>query len=129
MNEKKQITVLLADDEAHIRLLIKSLIESMTAEVVGEAKNGQEAVEKFLELRPHITLLDINMPIKDGMIALQEIMSESPRAFVVMMTSVSDLESVEKCLELGAAHYIRKDTPIEEMKLMLKEAWDEYRKQ
>lgn len=127
MSDVKGITVLLADDEAHIRLLMKSVLKSMKAEVVGEAQNGQEVVEKFLSLKPHITLLDINMPIKNGISALGEIMAESPRAFVVMMTSVADLESVEECLALGAAHYIRKDTPVEQMKLMLKQAWDEYR--
>ncbi len=128
MNDTKTITVLLADDETHIRLLMKTVLKSMNAEVVGEAKNGQEAVEQFLSLRPHITLLDINMPQKDGIAALKQIMSEAPEAFVVMMTSVSDLTSVERCLELGAAHYIRKDTPIKELKEMLKQAWVEHRK-
>ncbi len=129
MDEKSRIRVMIADDESHIRLLIKTVMKSIEAEVVGEAQNGQEAVEKYSQLKPDITLLDINMPTKDGITALQEIMAMSPRAFVVMMTSVSDLETVERCLELGASHYIRKDTPIEEMKRMLKEAWDEYQQQ
>lgn len=129
MTEQKEITVLIADDESHVRLLLKNIIKSMKAKVVGEAKNGQESIEMFKTLKPHITLLDINMPVKDGLSALQEIMSEFPQAFVIMMTSVADLETVEKCLDIGAAHYIRKDTPIEEMKLMIKKAWGEYRKQ
>jgi two-component system chemotaxis response regulator CheY len=45
-----------------------------------------------------------------------------------MMTSVSDMETVEKCLDLGAAHYIRKDTPLQEIKAMIKETWDAYQK-
>ncbi len=129
MDEKSRIRVMIADDESHIRLLIKTVMKSIEAEVVGEAQNGQEAVEKYSQLKPDITLLDINMPTKDGITALQEIMAMSPEACVVMMTSVSDLETVERCLELGASHYIRKDTPIEEMKRMLKEAWDEYQQQ
>jgi len=128
MTQQKEITVLIADDESHIRLLLKTIIKSMKARVIGEAQNGQEAVEKFKALNPHITLLDINMPVKDGLTALQEIKSAFPNAFVIMMTSVADLETVKRCLDQGASHYIRKDTPIEEMKRMIKDAWVEYRK-
>jgi len=128
MTGKRKLRVLIADDEPHIRLLIKTVMTSMNAEIVGEAKNGGEAVEVFRNEKPDITLLDINMPIKSGEDALKEIMEAFPDAFVIMLTSVADMMTVEKCLGLGAANYIRKDTPIPEMKEIIKRAWDDYRK-
>lgn len=127
MSEDKA-KVLIADDEAHIQTLINTVIRSMGYEVVGMAKNGSEAVDIFREKSPDITLLDINMPVKTGTEALKEIMSADPGAFVIMMTSVSDMETVQECVELGASHYIRKDTPITEMKEMIAEAWGEHSK-
>ena len=101
----------------------------MNTEIVGEAKNGAEAVEFFEKNQPHITLLDINMPVKTGIDTLKEIKSMAPNALVLMMTSVADMKTVEECIELGAANYILKDTPLTEIKIMIKETWDEYRAQ
>ena len=128
MTEKRKLSVLIADDEAHIRLLLRTVMSSMNAEVVGEAKNGEEAIQVFKSAKPDLMLLDINMPVKSGEEALEEIMAAFPDAFVIMMTSISHRETVEKCIDLGAAHYIRKDTPIQEMKKLIKEAWDEFQK-
>jgi two-component system chemotaxis response regulator CheY len=128
MAEQSKVRVLIADDETHTRQLLKAVMSSMNTEVVGEAKNGREAVEMFREQRPNIALLDINMPEKTGDEALKEIIAEFPDAFIIMLTSVADMETVERCIELGASHYIRKDTPIQEMKKMISEAWGEYKK-
>lgn len=120
--------VLLADDEAHLRMLMKTVMRSMNCEIIGEAKNGIEAVELFKKEKPDLLLLDINMPLKSGEEALKEITNEFPDAFVIMLTSLADMESVENCLALGAANYIRKDTPIEEMKDIIKETWAIFKK-
>ena len=128
MSEKMKLKVLIADDEAHIRLMLKTIMTSMNALVVGEAQNGQEAIELFKNEKPHITLLDINMPLKTGQEALAEIKSDSPDALVIMMTSVADMETIQKCIGLGANSYILKDTPLQEMKKMIKEAWGEHMK-
>lgn len=114
--------VLIADDEMHIRLLMKTVLNSINCEVIGEAQNGEEAVKIFAEKRPGLTLLDINMPVKNGDEALKEIISDYPEALVIMLTSVTDKESVEKCIENGAVNYIRKDTPLEEIKTIIKDA-------
>ncbi|MBF0303264.1 MAG: response regulator transcription factor [Desulfamplus sp.] len=127
MNDKKKLTVLIADDEPHIRLMLKTVMKSMNTDVVGEAKNGSEAVELFKNEKPDISLFDINMPIQTGLDALQEIIKDYPDAFVIMMTSIANAETVEKCIECGASGYILKDTPITEMKAMIKEAWKEYK--
>ena len=124
---KKKLSVLICDDESHIRLMLKTLLKTMNVEITGEAKNGEEAVEIFKEKKPHITLLDINMPLKTGVEALKEILDIKPNAFVIMMTSVSDMETVNECITLGASNYILKDTPITEMKEMIKTSWKEYR--
>ncbi len=123
MPEKRKIRVGLADDEIHIRMLMKKVFTSMGCEIVGEAKNGEEAVELYRREKPDIMLLDINMPVKTGDEALRDIVSEFPDAFVIMLTSQADVESVQKCLDAGAANYIRKDTPIAELKEIIKETW------
>ena len=124
MADKK---VLVADDEMHIRLLLKTVLTKMNCEIVGEAANGPDAIDIFNKEKPHLLLLDINMPIKKGDQVLEEIMAKHPDAFVIMLTSVVDMESVEKCIGLGAANYIRKDTPIEEIKKIIKETWQTFR--
>lgn len=128
MTEPGKARVVIADDEAHIRALIKTVMKSMNTDVVGEAKNGQEAVELFRKERPDLMLLDINMPVKSGDEALKEIAGEFPEAFIIMLTSVSDIETVKECLALGAVNYILKDTPISEMKKMIRDTWVQFRK-
>jgi two-component system, chemotaxis family, chemotaxis protein CheY len=98
----------------------------MKCEVVGEATTGVEAIELFKQLRPHLLLLDINMPSKTGDEVLKEIMAEYPKAFVIIVTSVADQESIERCIQLGAANYIRKDTPIEEIRQTIRETWQTF---
>lgn len=127
MNDKSKPTVLLADDEDHIRRLVKVVIQSMNCKVVAEARNGEEAVALYKVHNPHITFLDINMPQMSGIDALSEIMKINPNAMVIMLTSLTDVDTVQKCISLGAASYIRKDVPIDEMKLMIRDAWDDNR--
>jgi len=123
MNEKRKVRVLLGEDESHIRLLMKTVLESMGCEIVGQAVNGAEAVEMHKKLNPEITLLDINMPVMDGLTALKAIKGEFPDSFVIMLSSLATMDVVRKCLEAGADNYLRKDTPIPEIKKMIKESW------
>ncbi len=127
MTQKRKPRVLLADDEVHIRALMKAVIKSINGEIVAEATNGQEAIDLFNELKPDLMLLDINMPIKTGQEALEEVIREYPNALVIMLTSLSDAKSVEKCMKLGAANFIRKDTPLDKMKDIIKQTWHEFR--
>lgn len=113
--------VLIADDEMHIRMLLKTVAATINCEVVAEAANGREAVSLFREKRPDLVLLDINMPLQTGEEALREIVKEFPAAVVIMLTSVSDMESIERCIDAGACNYIRKDTPLAEMKSLISE--------
>lgn len=124
---KRKIRVIVVDDEIHVRTLIKSVISAMNCEVVGEAGNGREAVSLFGSLKPNMMLLDINMPVKSGKQALAEIKDRHPNAFVIMLTSLTDKETIEDCITLGASGFIRKDLPLDEMREVLKKTWKAYR--
>ncbi|WP_211091404.1 response regulator transcription factor [Pseudothauera rhizosphaerae] len=124
--ESRKVRVLLADDERHIRQLIKAVLTTLGADVAGEAENGAEAVLLYKEQRPDVVLLDVNMPVKDGLAALREIKAFDGGAVVVMLTSLSDMGTIESALELGAAQYIRKDTPVAELRKLLVETWRDH---
>lgn len=113
---EQKYRVLLADDEFHMRMMFSSLLKTMNIEIAGEAANGAEAVALYRKTRPDLALLDINMPVKTGDAALREILAEFPDARVIMLTSVSDLATVEACIEAGARNFIRKDCPLPEIK-------------
>lgn len=124
---KKKPKVLIVEDEDHVRRLLKSIIESMNCEVVGEAQNGKDAVVQYFRLKPHMLLLDINMPIMTGKKALAAIRAKHPNAFVIMITSLADKETIEDCMALGAAGFIRKDLPIDEIKAVIRKTWRAFR--
>lgn len=127
MTNSKKIRAMIAEDENHVRKLIQMILLSMNCEVVGEATNGKQAVEMFINLKPNILLLDINMPLKSGKEALAEIRKRYSNAFVIMMTSLADKETVEDCIKLGASGFIRKDVPIDEIKEIIKKTWQAYK--
>lgn len=118
MSERNK-TVVIADDEAHVRLYMKALLKTLNFDVVGEAKDGVEATTVALDKRPDLVLLDLNMPTRTGEEALEDIMTEWPTARVVMLSSVADRLSVEHCLALGALHFIRKDCSPAEIRAII----------
>jgi len=106
----KKIRVLIADDSALMRREIKKILESAKdIEVVGAVRDGREAVDKTKELNPDVVALDINMPVMDGLTALQYIMMESPRP-VVMVSSLTQEGALTtyEALELGAVDFVGK---------------------
>jgi len=107
--------VMIADDESHVRALLQATLAQLDCEVVGECGTGAEALRKYRTLRPDLLLLDHNMPRMTGEEALAELMPEFPDANVIVLTSVSDVDSVERCLAMGAVNYIRKDLPLEDI--------------
>lgn len=113
--------VLVVDDEAHVRTILRDILTSMDCEVVAEGRTGLDAVELFRVYQPDLTLLDINMPVMTGEEALMVIMPEFPEALIIMLTSMTDMRSVETCIALGAVNFIRKDTSLTEIKQILKE--------
>lgn len=103
------IKVVIADDHEMVRIGVSSYLSAQPdIEVIGEATNGQETVEKVLELRPDLVLMDNVMPIKNGAQATAEILQQWPEAKVMMVTSFIDDDKLYPALEAGAVSYILK---------------------
>ena len=120
------IKCIVVDDEHHIRVFLKSVLKLADIDVAGEAANGEEGVNLYKKIEPDLVLMDINMPVKTGEEALLEIKALNPYTVVIMLTSVADSETVKKCIESGADSYLRKDTPLPELKKIFMEIKEEY---
>lgn len=100
--------VLIVDDAIFMRNMIKEILASGGFEVVGEAANGLEAVEKFKELKPDLTTMDIVMPFKNGIEATREIVKLDPHAAIVMCSALGQESLVMEAIEAGASDFIVK---------------------
>lgn len=107
--------VLLVDDEAHIRKFVGLLLKQLGPVSIVEAANGQEAVARYQQDRPDLVLMDVNMPILDGIGALRAIRQIDPDSIIIMLTSLASRQIVEEAADLGAVNYVRKDTPKDEL--------------
>ena len=101
-------TILLVDDAAFIRMKLKSILTKEGYEVIGEAENGQIAVQKYLELKPDLVIMDITMEEMDGIAALRCIKSKDPNAKVVMCSAMGQQGKVVDAIEGGAVDFIVK---------------------
>ena len=107
--------ILLTDDEAHIRKFLGLVLKRLGNPTILEAANGQVAVKLYQEQKPDLVLMDVNMPVMDGLQALAQIRKHDPEALVVMLTSLTNRQTVEQSASLGALDYLRKDLPRDEM--------------
>ena len=101
-------SVLIADDAAFMRMMLKNVLTEAGYEVVGEAENGAVAVSKYRELNPDLTTMDITMPEMDGLAALKEIRSADPAARVVMCSAMGQQSMVIESIQAGAKDFIVK---------------------
>jgi two-component system, chemotaxis family, chemotaxis protein CheY len=101
-------TLLVADDAMIIREIIKDTAASAGWEVAGEAKNGQEAIDRYRELRPDAVTLDLVMPEYDGLHALQGIMGLDPDAKVLVVSALEQREVLKKAFKTGASDFVAK---------------------
>ncbi|MFB6146721.1 MAG: chemotaxis protein CheY [Halobacteriaceae archaeon] len=99
--------VLIADDSEFMRNLLREILEA-DHEIVGEAENGVEAVEIYESHTPDLVMMDIVMPIRDGIQATAEIKETDPDANVIMVTSVGQEEKMKEAVKAGADGYITK---------------------
>ncbi len=110
------VRVLLADDEEMIRHGVRMILQHADGiEVVGEAVNGAEAVTLAAELRPDVALVDIRMPVLDGLAAIGPLIALDPRPQVVMLTTFGDEENVTRALQAGAGGFLLKDEGPDEL--------------
>lgn len=110
------IRILLADDQALFREALRTLISLQTdLEVVGEAANGEEAIKMARTLRPDVVLMDLQMPILDGVKATRQLHTEQPACRVIALTTFDEDEYVFEGLRSGAVGYLLKDAPSENL--------------
>jgi DNA-binding NarL/FixJ family response regulator len=110
------INILLVDDQNLIRQGLKALLElESDLLIVGEAENGQVALELVAELQPNVVLMDIRMPVMDGVTATREICQRFPQVNILILTTFDDDTYVAAAIGHGAKGYLLKDTPSEEI--------------
>lgn len=110
------INVLLVEDHALTRIGLKALLDrTEDIKVIGEAANGQEAVELTLNLKPHIVLMDVGMPVMDGIEAVKKIKEQKSEAGIIMLTSHDNERDIFASLTAGAGGYCLKDVDPERL--------------
>src|ERR1700759_2390854 len=117
--------VLLVDDAIFMRNMIKDIFSSGGFEVVGEAANGLEAIQKYKELKPDLTTMDIVMPYKSGIEATREIIKFDGKAVVVICSALGQESLVMEAIEAGAADFIVKPFRAEDVLAVVKKVLGE----
>ena len=100
--------ILIVDDSKTSRRFLRDMLEDAGHEIVGEAVNGQEGVDKYFALKPDIVTMDITMPGKDGITAVSDIIEKDPDARVIMVTAAGQKSNMVEALKRGAADFIQK---------------------
>jgi two-component system chemotaxis response regulator CheY len=101
-------TILLVDDLAFIKMVQKEVLESGGHVIVGDAKDGVEAIEKFKTLKPDVIIMDITMPKMDGLNSLKAIKSIDPRARAIICSALGQQQLIIEAIKLGAKDFIVK---------------------
>ena len=101
-------TVLIIDDSAFMRMLIKRMLENNGLRIIGEAENGKVGVDLFRELQPDLVTMDITMPVLDGIQALKNILELDPHASVVMISAMGQETLVKEAVLAGAKGFLVK---------------------
>jgi two-component system chemotaxis response regulator CheY len=96
------------DDTTFMRRMLKDILAKEDYDIVAEAKNGHEAIEKYLEMRPDLVIMDITMPEMDGIAEVREIIAQDPKARIVMCSALKQEEMIFESLEAGALDFVTK---------------------
>lgn len=115
---------LIADDSAFARKNIANVVKQLGGTVAGEATNGNEAVELYFKLRPELMLLDITMPLQDGVDTLRKIVEGDKDAKVIMVSSIGHKDMIWLALCLGAKHFITKPFNAEHARTIIESILD-----
>ncbi len=118
-----QIATVLVDDHTLIRQGIRCLLRSEDdIAIVGEAQDGRAAVEMVLRLRPDVVVMDVAMPLLNGIEATRQILDAAPQTRVLMLSAHSDAEYVDRVTGLGAAGYVLKQSSLEDLAAAIRTA-------
>ena len=116
-------TILLVDDAAFMRMMLKDILTKNGYNVVGEAENGVKAIEKYNELKPSLVVMDITMPEMDGIQAAKAIKTGDPNALIIMCSAMGQQAMVIESIQCGARDFIVKpfqpDRVIEAVKKVI----------
>jgi len=108
--EQRKIGVLVIDDHEGMREGINAMVNAQSdMTVLGQAGNGEEAIQQFRDLRPDISLLDWNLPVVQGEDVLRTLNAEIPKPRVIVMSALNDVTCIQRALSLGAQSYLHKD--------------------
>ncbi len=119
-----KIRILLTDDHTLFRQGIRTLLSAESdLEIVGEAANGAEAVEKVTELRPDLVLMDIGMPGLSSFEATRQIKKIRPDAKILFLTMYDDEDYLVQCMEVGASGYVLKDSPAQQLLAAIRDVY------
>jgi len=115
-DRESPVRVLVVDDQRLMRDGIASLLSIQDGiAIVGTAGNGQEAVEQAASLQPDVILMDVRMPVMDGVAATFEIHRQAPSCQILMLTTFDDEEYIIQALQAGASGYLLKDVPAHDL--------------
>ncbi len=117
------ITLLLVDDQQAVRQALKMRIGLETdIMIVGEASNGQEALLQVQRLQPDVVLMDVRLPVTDGITVTTSVLTVAPRSKIVMLTMYGDASIRARALQAGAVNFIEKHQPAEHLLTAIREA-------
>ena len=118
------VNVLIVDDLAFIKIVLKDILEKSGFHVVGEASNGKQAISMYQERRPDVVLMDITMPDMDGLTALKKIKEIDPEARVIICSALGQQKLIVQAIQLGARDFIVKPFQPPRVISALKKALD-----
>ena len=108
--------ILVVDDANFMRMIVRDTLSPQGFEICGEATNGNEAVARYLELKPDLVTMDITMKGKDGLQAAREILLKDPNARIVMVTALGQEKMLMDCMTIGVKDFVVK--PFEPQKII-----------
>ena len=115
------VRVMIADDSEAIRFVLRDILIIGNHEIVAEAVNGSEAVEKFSQVNPDVLLLDLAMPKKDGLAVVKEVIAKHPSAKIILITASDNQSIINECLSAGAVAFISKPFDFDQVLKLITE--------